>query len=126
MRYNAQERDRMEYLLTAFGNYIRKNRRFDIVYSGKAGYIKIPAEEDGKAVHIRDANALTDLLINEIAYDSMLTYAYTGLGKCCDDPAERARDILYSLVKADEETLEKLYQAILFIIEPLGSPRKQA
>ena len=41
MVYTAEEKSRMDYLLATFGDYIRGNKEFDIVYSEKLGYLSL-------------------------------------------------------------------------------------
>jgi hypothetical protein len=58
MVYTAEEKSRMDYLLTIFGDYIRSNKEFDIVYSEKLGYLSLVINT--KTGIIEDVSPLKD------------------------------------------------------------------
>jgi hypothetical protein len=58
MVYTAEEKSRMDYLFTTFGDYIRGNKEFDIVYSEKLGYLSLVINR--KSGIIEDASPMKD------------------------------------------------------------------
>lgn len=68
MVYPADEKKKLDNILAAFDNYIRTHSYFDIVYSGKIGYVQIQLEEEELTV-IRSVQKLLDVLFNEIIND---------------------------------------------------------
>ena len=71
MFYSAEEKSRMDYLFATFGDYIRGNKTFDIVYSDKLGYltIDIQREEIETAEQLEDYDALLKELFFQISSD---------------------------------------------------------
>lgn len=45
--YLAEEKERMDALVTAFADYIREQDYFDIVYSERIGYFRIVIKDEG-------------------------------------------------------------------------------
>ena len=68
MIYAAEEKSRMDYLLNIFGEYIRGNKKFDIVYSEKLGYLSFVINT--KKGIIEELNPLRDFdaLLNELFF----------------------------------------------------------
>lgn len=68
MIYTAEEKSRMGYLLNIFGEYILSNKKFDIVYSEKLGYLSFVINT--KNGIIEDVNPLRDFdaLLNELFF----------------------------------------------------------
>jgi hypothetical protein len=58
MVYTAEEKSRMDYLFTTFGDYIWGNKEFDIVYSEKLGYLSLVINR--KCGIIEDASPMKD------------------------------------------------------------------
>ena len=71
MIYTAEEKSRMDYLLATFGDYIRGNKRVDVVSSDKLGYIvmNIDKDEVQVLVQIKTYDALLDNMFNQISDD---------------------------------------------------------
>lgn len=68
MVYTKSEKRRLERILGAFQDYIRGQSYFDIVYSEKAGYLRISAEdpEGGTVIQIGSSRKLLDVLVDEV------------------------------------------------------------
>ena len=68
MVYTAEEKSRMDYLFTTFGDYIRSNKEFDIVYSEKLGYLSLVINR--KHGIIEDASPMKnfDALLKELFF----------------------------------------------------------
>ena len=45
LKYTPEEKQKMDLLFSAFGEYIRTHTYFDIVYSEKLGYLRIVPDE---------------------------------------------------------------------------------
>ena len=71
MFYSAEEKSRMDYLFATFGDYIRGNKTFDIVYSEKLGYliIDIHKGEIEEVGQLEDYDALLKELFFQISSD---------------------------------------------------------
>ena len=71
MIYTAEEKSRMDYLLATFGDYIRGNKRFDVVSSDKLGYIVMNIDKDEVQVllQIKDYDTLLNNMFNQISDD---------------------------------------------------------
>ena len=73
MFYTAEEKSRMDYLLTTFGEYIRGNKEFDIVYSEKQGYLSLVINTNhgiiGDISPMKDFDALLEELFIQISND---------------------------------------------------------
>lgn len=73
MVYTAEEKSRMDFLLATFGDYIRSNREFDIVYSEKLGYLSLVINtkhgiiEDARPM--KDFDALLEEMFLQISND---------------------------------------------------------
>ena len=71
MFYTVEEKSRMDYLVEAFGGYIRGNKTFEIVYSDKLGYLTIYIQrgEIETAGQLEDYDALLKELFFQISND---------------------------------------------------------
>ena len=71
MFYSAEEKSRMDYLFATFGDYIRGNKTFDIVYSEKLGYLSIDIHkgEIEEVGQLEDFDALLEEMFFEISND---------------------------------------------------------
>ena len=71
MIYSAEEKSRMDYLFATFGDYIRGNKTFDIVYSEKLGYliIDIYKGEIEEVGQLEDFDALLEEIFFQISSD---------------------------------------------------------
>lgn len=71
MSYTAEEKNRMDYLVDVFGEYIRGNKTFDIVYSEKMGYLTIDIQRGTieTAGELEDYDALLKELFFQISND---------------------------------------------------------
>ena len=71
MFYTAEEKSRMDYLVDVFGEYIRGNKTFDIVYSDKLGYLTIDIQRGTieTAGELKDYDALLKELFFQISSD---------------------------------------------------------
>ena len=73
MVYTAEEKSRMDYLLTTFEEYIRDNKEFDIVYSEKLGYLSLVINRKSGIIEdvspMKDFDALLKELFFQISND---------------------------------------------------------
>ncbi len=71
MSYTAEEKNRMDYLVDVFGEYIRGNKTFDIVYSEKMGYLTIDIQRGTIETvgELKDYDALLKELFFQISND---------------------------------------------------------
>ena len=71
MFYTAEEKSQMDYLVDAFGEYIRGNKSFDIVYSEKLGYLTIDIHkgEIEEVGQLKDYDAMLEEMFFEISND---------------------------------------------------------
>ena len=71
MFYTSEEKSQMDYLVDAFGEYIRGNKSFDIVYSEKLGYLTIDIHkgEIEEVGQLKDYDAMLEEMFFEISND---------------------------------------------------------
>lgn len=73
MIYVAEEKSRMDYLLATFGDYIRSNKEFDIVYSEKLGYLSLVINTKHGIIEdvspLKDFDALLEEMFLQISND---------------------------------------------------------
>jgi hypothetical protein len=73
MVYTAEEKSRMDYLFTTFGDYIRGNKEFDIVYSEKLGYLSLVINRKSGIIEdvdqLKDFDALLEEMFLQISND---------------------------------------------------------
>ena len=73
MIYTAEEKSRMDYLLTTFGEYIRSNKEFDIAYSEKLGYLSLVINTKHGIIEdvspLKDFDALLEEMFLQIGND---------------------------------------------------------
>lgn len=75
IHYTAQEEKKIITVLSAFSGYIAGNKRFDILRSPKAGYLKIMLDEDSEEffpVQFETAEELLIELFSEVKCDVYL------------------------------------------------------
>lgn len=73
MVYTSEEKSRMDYLLSTFGDYIRGNKEFDLVYSEKLGYLSLVINTKHGIIEevspLKDFDALLNELFFQISND---------------------------------------------------------
>ena len=68
--YSMDEKQKMNLLFTAFGDYISEHTYFDIVYSEKLGYLRIvPDEREDVVLRIENFEAAVTMLFWDIYAD---------------------------------------------------------
>lgn len=92
MVYTESTKRKLDEILKAFGNYIREQDYFDIVYSEKIGYVIILAKHPGDAgaEQLDTPEKMLDVLFNEIILD--VTNASEGKGCDADSSAPLAHE----------------------------------
>ena len=71
MVYTEQEKERMDLLLEAFREYVDHNPDFDIVYSAKAGFLRICVGEGADRIYfpIPDFQDMLSMFIEDFLQD---------------------------------------------------------
>lgn len=71
MVYTAEIKKQLDNIMEAFADYIRRQSYFDILYSEKAGYLRIIAEapDDEAPMRIDTPDELLETLIDDMADD---------------------------------------------------------
>ena len=73
MIYAAEEKSRIDCLLNVFGEYIRSNKEFDIVYSEKLGYLSLVINTKHGIIEdvspLKDFDALLEEMFLQISND---------------------------------------------------------
>ena len=71
MVYSAEEKEKMDALVAAFGPHIRQHRYFDLVYSEKLGYLRLVFQEasDDTVLRIGSFDELLKTLIDDMVAD---------------------------------------------------------
>ena len=92
MVYTESTKRKLDEILKAFGNYIREQDYFDIVYSEKIGYVIILSKHPGDAgaEQLDTPEKMLDVLFNEIILD--VTNASEGKGCDADSSAPLAHE----------------------------------
>ena len=116
MIYTAEEKKRMDYLLATFWDYIQSNKRFDIVYSEKLGYIVMNIDKDEIQVllQIKNFDELLKNMFNQIS-DDVLALNLVGYHDDIElfpeemvEVRRRAEEILNTMTQDREYCLERL------------------
>lgn len=75
MVYSKEEKQKMDLLFSAFGEYIRSHTYFDIVYSEKLGYLRIvPDEKEDLVMRIENFENAAGMLFWDFFSDAEDAY----------------------------------------------------